>query len=223
MNLRDQSAVRNVREVSYTTARSDVFEMVPPDAMGILDVGCSNGMLGRSLRAALAGRTVCGVEFDAKFADEASSHLDYVVNADLNELDWEKAFAGRSFDCMIFADVLEHLKEPQQCVSNALQYLRPGGSIVVSLPNIRHVSALWAIYLQGSFPRRDRGIFDRTHIRWFTIRDAHDLLAGQGFKVSAMSAALRWGDRGGGRINRLLNRLPPAAQQWGPIREFQTS
>ncbi len=210
------------RDSSYTTTRSDVFEMVPASARQILDVGCSNGALGRSLRAALPGRSVCGVEFNSKFAQEAAAHLDHVVNADLNMPDWHKAFAGRSFDCIIFADVLEHLVDPQRCLTQARQYLQLDGCVVVSLPNIRHISALWSIFLRGRFPRRDRGIFDGTHLRWFTVSDAHSFLADNGFKVSSMNLALRWGDRGGGRMNRLLNRLPAVVQQWSLVREFLT-
>ena len=210
------------RDAAYTTPRPDVFEMVPPTARDILDVGCSNGALGRCLRAAQPGRSVCGIEFDTRFAHEAANHLDHVVNADLNLLDWREALAGRSFDCIIFADVLEHLVEPQHCLLQARQHLQPGGCVVVSLPNIRHLSALRAIYLGGRFPQRDRGIFDRTHLRWCTIADAHNLLAAAGLKVSSMSLALRWGDRGGGYMNRLLNRLPTAIQHWAPVREFLT-
>ena len=210
------------RDAAYTTPRPDVFEMVPSGALVILDVGCSNGALGRSLRAAQPGRSVCGIEFDASFARDAAEQLDYVVNADLNLLDWPDAMSGRSFDCIIFADVLEHLVDPQRCLRQARQHLKPGGSIVVSLPNIRHLSALRAIFLNGRFPQRDRGIFDRTHLRWFTIADAYRLFADAGFKVSARSLALRWGDRGGGPMNRLLNRLPTAMRQWAPVREFLT-
>lgn len=196
--------------------------MVPGSARKILDVGCSNGALGCSLKAADPARSVCGIEYDAIFAQEAATHLDYVVRADLSVLDWDEAFAGRDFDCMIFADVLEHVAQPQHCLTRAKAFLRPGGCIIVSLPNIRHISALWAIFIQGRFPRRDRGIFDGTHLRWFTLADAQRLLAENDFKVSSMTLALRWGDRGGGRVNRLLNRLPPAVQRWFPLREFLT-
>lgn len=210
------------RDAAYTTPRLDIFEMVPPGARHILDVGCSNGALGRSLKAAQPGRSVCGIEFDRRFALEAAEHLDQVVTADLNLLDWREAFAGRTFDCIVFADVLEHLPEPQRCLLQARQHLQPGGCVVVSLPNIRHLSALTAIFLGGRFPQRDRGIFDRTHLRWFTVADASSLLAGSGLQVCAMSLALRWGDRGGGPVNRLLNRLPAVVQQWAPVREFLT-
>lgn len=210
------------RDAAYTTPRPDVFEMVPPAARHILDVGCSNGALGLSLREAQPGRSVCGIEFDTRFAHEAAKHLDYVLNADLNLLNWSEALTGRSFDCIIFADVLEHLVDPKRCLLQACQHLQPGGCVVVSLPNIRHLSSLWAIFLSGRFPQRDRGIFDRTHLRWFTSADAHSLLFDCGLKLSATNLALRWGDRGGGRMNQLLNRLPSAVQQWAPVREFLT-
>lgn len=210
------------RNAAYTTPRPDVFEMVPSSARHILDVGCSNGALGRSLMAAQPGRRVCGIEFDAVFAHEAANHLEHVINADLNGLNWRDVLVGRSFDCIIFADVLEHLVDPQRCLLHARQYLRPGGCVIVSLPNIRHLSALRAIVLGGHFPQRDRGIFDRTHLRWFTIADAYSLLGNSGLKVSTVSPTLRWGDRGGGRMNRLLNRLPTTVQRWLPVREFLT-
>ena len=210
------------RDAAYTTPRPDVFAMVPLTARHVLDVGCSNGALGRSLRAAQPGRSVCGIEYDPLFAREAAAQLDHVVNADLNLLDWREAMAERSFDCIIFADVLEHLVDPQRCLLQARQHLQPGGCVVVSLPNIRHLSALRAIFLSGRFPQRDRGIFDRTHLRWLTIADAYSLLADAGFKVSARSLALRWGDRGGGPMNRLLNRLPTAMREWALVREFLT-
>ncbi len=210
------------RNAAYTTSRSDIVEMIPRSAHLILDVGCSNGTLGRSLKFVEPDRSVWGIEFDADFAAEAARHLDHVVHGDLNLLNWRETLGGRRFDCIIFADVLEHLVDPRRCLQQARQYLLPGGSIVMSLPNIRHLSALRAIFLGGNFPRRDRGIFDRTHLRWFTIRDAHDLLAEYGFKVSVMTQSLRWGDVGGGRMNRLLNRLPLFMQRWAPIREFLT-
>lgn len=217
-----QSVPSDQRSVAYTTPRPDVFAMVPLGAIQILDVGCSNGALGRSLKAVQLGRMVSGIEFDAQFAAEAAQHLDYVVHADINELDWDVKFAGRDFDCIIFADVLEHIVEPAKCLLQARRHLKPGGCVVVSLPNVRHLSVLVDVFLGGRFPQRDRGIFDRTHLRWFTVADAHSLLKANGFSVKSMSVALRWGDKGGGRINRILNRLPTRLQQWGLIREFLT-
>lgn len=210
------------RSAAYTTPRPDVVALVPAGARRILDVGCSNGALGRSLQQQEPQRELCGIEFNGDFCAAARATFALVVQADLNTLDWAGALAERQFDCIIFADVLEHLQRPQDCLAQAVRCLAPGGVIVLSLPNIRHLSALAAIFVQGRFPQRARGIFDSTHLRWFTIADAHALLAAAGLRVEASQPSMRWGDQGGGRLNRLLNRLPPALQRWGPVREFLT-
>ena len=210
------------REQAYTTPRPDVFAMVPPCARAILDVGCSNGALGVSLKHAAPERRVWGVELDPAFAEEANRKLDGVMCADVGALDWDALHPGQQFDCILFADVLEHLPDPAATLAAARRRLLPGGCMVISLPNIRHLSALRAIYLGGHFPRRERGIFDSTHLRWFTLADAHQMLQAQQLKVARASYALRLGDQGGGRINRLLNRLPPSVAALAPVREFLT-
>ena len=211
---------QNQKTQAYTTPRADISAMVPPNAASILDVGCSNGALGRSLKQAKQGREVSGIELDADFAAEARNYLRLVINADLNSMNWEEQLQGQTFDCIIFADVLEHLTDPVKCLSNARKHLAVGGCVIVSLPNIRHVSALASIFISGVFPRKDRGIFDRTHLRWFTLTDARALLHETGFAVCDADFALRWGDRGGGIFNRVLNRLPTQLKKWAPIREF---
>lgn len=210
------------QHAAYTTPRPDVFEMVPEATRTVLDLGCSNGAFGLSLKLARPGRTVCGVEYDPAFVEEARAKLDDVRQGDLNRFDWATAWPGRRFDCIVFADVLEHLVEPQACLRHAVELLAPGGCVVVSLPNIRHVSSLSALFFGGTFPRRERGIFDRTHLRWFTLRDAASLLTDAGLTVEGTSYGLRWGDRGGGLANRLLNRLPSWLQGWWLVREFLT-
>jgi SAM-dependent methyltransferase len=210
------------RDTAYTTPRPDVFALVPAGANLILDIGCSNGALGASLRAARSGRSVVGVELDPLFASQAGARLDHVLCTDVNQMDWEALAPGIAFDCIIFADVLEHLNQPRHHLEQALRRLRAGGCIVLSLPNIRHLSAFWAIFVRGQFPQRERGIFDSTHLRWFTLADARRMSAAAGLRVDEASYALRFGDQGGGRWNRLLNRLPRGLQSWFPIRELLT-
>lgn len=208
------------RESSYTTPRPDVFSMVPATAMTILDLGCSNGALGASLRFAREGRRVVGIERDQAFAIEARRHLDEVICADLEQSDWSSSLQGQRFDCIIFADVLEHLADPGKQLGKACEFLSKGGVVVVSLPNIRHISALVSIFFKGSFPRRDRGIFDKTHLRWFTIADARSFVGDAGLKVEAVSYSLRLGDKGGGLLNKIMTRLFAPFESFFPIREF---
>ena len=210
------------RDSAYTTVRSDVAGLVPDSAAFILDVGCSNGALGASLKRQVPGRHVTGVEFDKDFAAAAAQRLDHVICVDVNAFDWLHGFGGAKFDCIIFADVLEHLVDPPRHLLGAVKSLNQGGCIVMSLPNVRHLSAWLSIYVKGHFPRRSRGLFDATHLRWFTIADGRQLLSDIGCEIDADVYVLRAGDQGGGRLNRLLNKLPTSVKQCAPVREFLT-
>jgi 2-polyprenyl-3-methyl-5-hydroxy-6-metoxy-1,4-benzoquinol methylase len=212
--------MRDLREKAYTTPRADVFAMVPSNAMTVLDVGCSNGALGGSLRLACPGRRVTGIEGDPAFVEEAKQRLDLVIHANLDLLDWKDGFGGEKFDCIVFADVLEHLLDPMKVLSEARKCLTPFGSIVISLPNIRHVSALYSIFFVGTFPQRDRGIFDRTHLRWFTLRDAEALVADAGLKVEEVTYTIRIRDRGDGILNKIARKTLEPIRTFSPIREF---
>ncbi|MGE5027696.1 MAG: class I SAM-dependent methyltransferase, partial [Betaproteobacteria bacterium] len=205
---------------AYTTLRPDVFQMVPETAMDILDVGCSNGELGASLRSAVPGRRVVGIDLDRDFCEQAKTRLDEFIHADLNHLDWEKTLSRDRFDCLIFADVLEHLADPWGHLASACTCLRPGGTVVVSLPNIRHISALYSIFVRGTFPRNARGLFDQTHFRWFTVKDATDLLTSAGLIVEKYDFNLRVGDRGGGLLNRIAGKVLGPVKNFSPVREF---
>jgi 2-polyprenyl-3-methyl-5-hydroxy-6-metoxy-1,4-benzoquinol methylase len=149
-------------------------------------------MLGQSLRSAAPGRSVWGIEYDARLAEEASQKLERVITADLNRFDWGAQLSGGRFDCIIFADVLEHLLDPAAVLKASLSPLAPGGCVIVSLPNIRHVSALSSIFVGGTFPRRARGIFDSTHLRWFTYGDAAAMIAMLVWTVDASNHRCAW-------------------------------
>lgn len=205
---------------AYTGVRWSVLREVPASAMRVLDVGCSNGVQGAALRELVENRYVAGIEFDESFCAQARSRLDRVIQADLNHFDWAASFQDERFDCIVFADVLEHLMDPEQALRGAAGLLTPGGTVVVSVPNIRHFSALKSIYVDGTFPRRKRGLFDRTHLRWFTSRDAAQLLTSSGLEVVSLKAVLRVGEDLRPWLNRLLLRWLNPLSHWPVVREF---
>jgi 2-polyprenyl-3-methyl-5-hydroxy-6-metoxy-1,4-benzoquinol methylase len=211
----------NEQRAAYTTARSDVCELVPKDAQRILDVGCSNGALGNALISMMPGRCVDGIEHDLSLSSEASNVLTHVINADLESFSWSDQPRG-IYDCVIFADVLEHLRDPERHLWGARQCLRNGGSLIVSFPNIRHVTALRSIFLQGTFPRRDRGLFDRTHLRWFTLNDMRQAIETCGYRIAVVDGSLRIRDSGGGLVNKIGDRLLNSVRHAYPVREFFT-
>lgn len=205
---------------AYTSVRPEISSRVPHDAMQILDIGCSNGTLGAELRGMLPGRVVEGIEYDEVFCREASTKLDRVIQGDLNHFDWKAHFSDQIFDCMIFADVLEHLVDPWHVLSQAVEYLRPGGTAIVSVPNIRHISSLNSIFLRGTFPRIGRGLFDGTHLRWFTSKDARHLVESSGLQLASLSANLRINDVPATPLNRFARLHLVRFEKWSWVKEF---
>jgi len=119
---------------------------------------------------------VVGVELEPGYAREAATRLDQVLTADA-----ETAEPDGRFDVLIAADILEHLKDPWSTLRRYAALLEPGATAIVSLPNVAHWST-YAYLARGSWPRKPEGIFDATHLRWFTLRDATDLLRQAGLQ-----------------------------------------
>ena len=202
-----KTALNSETKSSYTGLREDIVSLVPGSSQKILDVGCSDGTLGAYLRSVSPDRTVFGIEIDETFFQVAKNRLNSAVNADLNRVELIDVYNGEKFDCIVFGDVLEHLENPALQLKYAVDKLEMGGVVVVSMPNIRHVFALYSIFFRGTFPRNDRGLFDRTHLRWFTIADARSLIEGSGLKLENVIYSLRVGDRGDGIPNKILRKL----------------
>jgi methionine biosynthesis protein MetW len=164
-----RSQDRAARAAAYERARPEILEHVPRTARRVLDLGCATGTTG----AALKGRQeveVVGVELEPEYAREAATRLDEVLNADA-----ERAAPKGRFDVLIAADILEHLTDPWATLRRYAELLEPGATAIVSLPNVAHWST-YAHLARGSWPRKPEGIFDATHLRWFTLRDARELL-----------------------------------------------
>ena len=163
----------------YQQTRPEVQALVPPGARRIVDVGCGAGGLGRALKTARPGSEVRGVEIMPEPAALAREGLDAVVcgSAELPPpADWPAP------DCLVFADVLEHLRDPWATLRIWAEGLEPGGSVVLSLPNVAHHSAL-GLLLHGHWRYTDEGILDRTHLRFFTRETALELVEQAGLKV----------------------------------------
>ena len=159
------------------TSHALLAELVGRDKR-VLDVGCASGYLGEALKQ--RGCTVAGVEYDAEAADAAKAVLDQVVVGDIGELDLVAHFGEGSFDAIVFGDVLEHVVDPAAVLRATRPLLAPGGSVVVSIPNVAH-GAVRLSLLSGRFEYRPLGLLDETHLRFFTRDTLRDLLDEGGF------------------------------------------
>ncbi len=168
----------------FSQVRREVAGLVPEAARRILDVGCGEGVLGLSLleRGALH---VAGVEIDPEAASRASARLSSVLVGDVETM--ALPFEPRSFDCIILADVLEHMRDPQRALGRLGAYLAPSGVVVASIPNVRHYSVLHML-MEGGWNYQPSGILDRTHLRFFTLREMLAMFAGCGLKIRSVSA-----------------------------------
>ena len=167
------------------TPRPEVQALVPTSARTILDLGCSTGALGEALKRR-QGASVVGLELSESFAAEARGRLDRVVVADLETFARGPAPPEAPFDCLIAADVLEHLVDPWATLRHLVGMLAPGAAVVVSVPNVFYWRALGRAIATRRWPREDEGIFDRTHLRWFGAEDAYELLARAGITSVAV-------------------------------------
>jgi 2-polyprenyl-3-methyl-5-hydroxy-6-metoxy-1,4-benzoquinol methylase len=164
----------------YENERRDVARLVPERAQRILDVGCGSGKLGALLKTDHPHRHVTGMEMNTTVAAEAGSVLDAVVVGDIQHM--SLPFPSGSFDCIIFADVLEHTVDPASILRTVRPLLAPEGIIVCSIPNMRHYTAILQLIRKG-WEYTDYGLFDRTHLRFFSRRSMERLLQENGFRI----------------------------------------
>ena len=157
-----------------------------PAGASVLDLGCWDGLLLALVRDRGAGR-VKGVERDAQARARAQARGLDVASADLDDPEWPDALGGERFDVVILADVVEHVRDPFGTLRRIVErVLLPGGSVVLSVPNVAHASVRLSL-LVGDFDRTERGILDRTHLHFFTRRSLHALLAEAGLAVRETS------------------------------------
>ena len=166
-------------EVYFDQARSEMLAFLPPGCQRVLDVGCGRGSFGALLKKNRAVE-VWGIEPVAAAAAAAATKLDRVVEGIFTP---ETDLSAAHFDAIFFNDVLEHLMNPAEALQVAAKLLKPGGVVIASIPNIRHFQAQWEIVVRGEWRYRDCGIFDRTHLRFFTRKSILALFADSGFAV----------------------------------------
>jgi len=147
----------------------------------LLDLGAAGGHLGRAVRDRCA--FLAGVEPDPALPASAREGYD----------EWRTSDAGASgpweapFDAVVCGDVLEHLARPEDLLARIRDWLRPGGRLYVSVPNVANVTVRAAL-MAGRFPYAERGILARTHLRFYTRRSARELIAQAGFRIRRMAA-----------------------------------
>jgi 2-polyprenyl-3-methyl-5-hydroxy-6-metoxy-1,4-benzoquinol methylase len=149
-----------------------------PKNLRVLDVGCGSGVHGAELRR-IHAHHVTGVDRSVPSIQRARNRMSAAYVADVTCPE-DYPFAG-GFDVVLFSDLLEHMLDPDAVLAAHVKLLKPGGRILISLPNV----AIWNVRLSllfGSFRYRDTGTLDRTHLRFFTRRSLRELIANAGLR-----------------------------------------
>lgn len=158
----------------YGEIRTDVLPHLPETVDDLLEVGCGRGVTGAMLQE-LLDCSVTGVELNAAVAEEARGRLHRVVTGDVAKVD-----LGGRFDVILALELVEHLPSPEPVLRRLGSLLRPGGRIVLSVPNVGHHSVVMDL-LQGRWDYLPIGLLCYTHLRFFTRRTLEDWLQRTGF------------------------------------------
>ncbi|MBI3666537.1 MAG: methyltransferase domain-containing protein [Acidobacteria bacterium] len=158
----------------------EYFRRRPPAR--VLELGCADGRLASELIS--AGHTVVGIESDARAAAQAAARGVSVLCADPEVCDFQEL--KQEFDVLVAADVLEHLRHPEAVLAQAARLLRADGEVILAVPNVANVLIRLALLL-GRFPYGRRGILDRTHVQFFTLRSALELVRQSGWRVRSVT------------------------------------
>jgi methionine biosynthesis protein MetW len=175
---------------SYIGPRPDISAIIPQKAKKILDVGCGTGALGRNIKKQ-KNAEVTGIEANEKMAREAEKVLDKVIISDAEAINLNAFLQDNYFDCIVLSDILEHLKDPWRLLDKLKNFLKQDGVFVASIPNAQHYSTINSLFFKGYWPYRERGIHDKTHLRFFTLKNIEEMLAECGLEITKLKRNYR--------------------------------
>lgn len=179
------------KEHNYFSAdRPDMLRFIPSNALVVLEIGCGEGNFGQLLKNERSAE-VWGVELDQRAASLAASKLDKVICAAFNN---SLGLPDKSFDCIVFNDVLEHLVDPWSALCYANQLLRDGGSVVASIPNVRYICHIWDLLRNKNWEYTSGGILDKTHLRFFTKLSILSTFKSLGYSVKTIEGIHPFGE-----------------------------
>jgi 2-polyprenyl-3-methyl-5-hydroxy-6-metoxy-1,4-benzoquinol methylase len=163
-------------------ANPDLLDRIPLTARTVLDVGCAQGALGEAYLRRNPNARVLGIDADSQAASQARQRLSEVACLDVEAVPMPFEVSN-GIDCIIYGDVLEHMKDPWRLLASQANHLAPGGTVLVCMPNVEH----WRFALRllnGSFDYEPNGLLDRTHLRWFTPRSMARALQDAGLELA---------------------------------------
>ena len=184
----DEKLIKDKYKVHYMTSANQFLEKVldaDQDAeFTILDVGCDSGATLIDIKNRHPKCFTIGVDINPHAIDLAKHFLDKAMTANIETDDL--GIEEESIDYILFADVLEHLHDPDMVLRKAHKLLKPNGKILASIPNTMNIFVINQL-LHGNFTYQDSGLLDRTHIHLFTFNEIIRTFEANGYKVETVN------------------------------------
>ena len=158
--------------------RKEVAIFLPRSYQRVLEVGCGGGGFAENLNSEAEK---WGVELDPFHAKEASKVMDHVLEGPFEKV--KDKVPDQSFDLVICNDIIEHMPDHDQFFEDVKKKLKPGGILVGSIPNVRHIKNLYEILIKRDWEYVQEGTLDKTHLRFFTEKSIKRSLKKHQFKI----------------------------------------
>ena len=177
------------KENSYFSLEREMFKnAIKEKNISILDIGCGTGVLGLYFRQN-QNCTVSGIEINNAAYLESIKNLDHVIKGNVETLDIP--YENNKFDYIVMGDVLEHLINPMGTIKKIIKFLKPGGKILITVPNVRHWSILISLIFKDKWKYESWGLLDYTHLRFFTKKSLHKMLNDNSFNLVKSSRVIQ--------------------------------
>ena len=160
----------------------DLLRFIPAGLNRVVEIGSSSGALARQYKLVQPHCHYVGVEIDARYAELSRRFCDRVLVGNIEHMDDSTFGSLFPADAFVFGDVLEHLYDPWAVLKRIRAASEKPIVVVACIPNAQH----WSIQANlsvGAFVYQDMGLFDRTHIRWFTRKTIIDLFRATGYEI----------------------------------------
>lgn len=155
----------------------------------VLELGTATGYFSRFLKEELDCK-VDGMELNAEMAESAAPYCGKLVVGDMQREHLADYFEAATYAFIICADVLMHLFSPEAVLEQLPLLLKPGGKVIISIPNVGYAGLVLDL-IEGGFQYREEGILDRTHIRFFTRGSFEGFLSENGYQVETVEPVRR--------------------------------
>ncbi len=169
----------------YSNVNTELLELCP-NASNVIEFGCGTGQFLRAYKSKNTQAQCTGFELFDDAGKQAQEICDAVVIGDAEDpAILATNFEKKSFDLIIYGDVLEHFINPWATLEHHLEYLKPGGTVCACIPNASNWSVIFSL-INGDFKYADSGLLDRTHLRFFTHSTIRSLFEECGLSLETL-------------------------------------